>query len=256
MIERNPFNDDLPTYWQRATPVGGQSVYTVRVAAVFVALLLLLGNRAPTPARAQVPIVPTATPDAEAVLETSLAASINPATVGQAVSFTYTAIPLDATHSPSELTLDFGDGQEATIPPAASGPTSGSINHSYATVDTYTVTFSAAADDGTSSVTPLMITVVDAGAADQPSNGQTGTGIVGLPMMFTAAGSTANSCGTIQSYQFDFGDGTPAVSGQEVSHTFAAPGTYTVTITVTDCAGVTATSASQIAILPVPQPAS
>ena len=40
--------------------------------------------------------------------------------------------------------------------------------------------------------------------------------------------------GTITSYTWNFGDGTGNVSGANVTHTFAGPGTYTVTLTVND----------------------
>ncbi|GEM_PF-4396342 len=38
----------------------------------------------------------------------------------------------------------------------------------------------------------------------------------------------------IASYQWDFGDGSPSASGRETRHTYASPGTYTITLTVFD----------------------
>ncbi len=49
---------------------------------------------------------------------------------------------------------------------------------------------------------------------------------------FDAADST-DADGTIESYEWDFGDDTTG-TGATVSHVFDAPGTYTVTLTVTD----------------------
>lgn len=53
--------------------------------------------------------------------------------------------------------------------------------------------------------------------------------------------------GTIVSYQWDFGDGSTA-SGATVTHRFMSPGTYTVTLTVTDDAGNTNTTTHTIVV--------
>lgn len=50
--------------------------------------------------------------------------------------------------------------------------------------------------------------------------------------------STSTDDGGISSYTWDFGDGTTD-SGKTVSHTYAAAGTYSVTLTTTDARGLT-----------------
>ena len=50
---------------------------------------------------------------------------------------------------------------------------------------------------------------------------------------------------------FDFGDGSSQTGG-DVSHTYAAAGTYAVTVTATDSAGNTATSARTIGVAAPP----
>lgn len=57
-------------------------------------------------------------------------------------------------------------------------------------------------------------------------------GIVGTEIVFNGSRSY-DSDGTIVSWQWSFGDGT-TVNGVVVSHAYTAPGTYTVTLTVTD----------------------
>ena len=46
--------------------------------------------------------------------------------------------------------------------------------------------------------------------------------------------STAVSPATITGWSWNFGDGRPSSSAEDPSHTYAAPGTYTVSLTVTD----------------------
>jgi len=68
-------------------------------------------------------------------------------------------------------------------------------------------------------------------------------GSVGQPTTFDASAS-ASPVGTIASYSWNFGDGvTLETSGPTTSHTYAAAGTYEVTLTVTNSAG---TSTEQI----------
>jgi hypothetical protein len=63
--------------------------------------------------------------------------------------------------------------------------------------------------------------------------GRNVTGLTGRLLWFTGVGSV-DPDGDLLTYSWDFGDGTQPASGEQVSHTYAAPRTYTVTLTVSD----------------------
>ncbi len=71
-------------------------------------------------------------------------------------------------------------------------------------------------------------------------------GQVGQSVSFTAAGSN-DPDGSIVSYAWAFGDGQ-AGSGQTASHIYAAAGSYTATLTVTDDKGATGTAQPSVTI--------
>ncbi|PWT89417.1 MAG: hypothetical protein C5B54_08965 [Acidobacteria bacterium] len=66
------------------------------------------------------------------------------------------------------------------------------------------------------------------------------------PINFDASGST-DSDGTVQSYDWDFGDGATG-SGKTVTHSYTSAGTFTVTLTVTDNSGGKASSTKTVEI--------
>ncbi len=111
----------------------------------------------------------------------------------------------------ASVTWDFGDGA-----------TSNEVSplHTYAAGGTYTVTLTIGSADGRSNSTNQQVTVsapLVAGFSAQPN---------GLDVQFTN-----QSSGDIASVTWDFGDGA---TSNEVSplHTYAAGGTYTVTLTI------------------------
>ncbi|MFG2166354.1 PKD domain-containing protein [Micromonospora chersina] len=92
------------------------------------------------------------------------------------------------------------------------------------------------------------------GPANQPPVAQLVPTCSGLVCTFTGAGST-DADGAIQDHRWDFGDGSTddTVSVPTTSHTYAAAGTYPVTVTVTDDRGATGTATVDVTVAPVPE---
>ncbi len=120
---------------------------------------------------------------------------------------------------------DFGDGS------TGSGATP---THTYTVEGTYTVSLTVTDDDGASSTCTTTATITEAIPNEPPVCDADGpyAGNPGAPITFDGTGSS-DPDGTIVSYAWDFGDGTTG-SGATPTHTYASPGVYTVTLTVTD----------------------
>ena len=93
----------------------------------------------------------------------------------------------------------------------------------------------------------------------QANAGANKTSKVGQSVSFNGSSST-DSDGTIVSYAWDFGDGGSSL-GSVVSHVYSSPGTYTVSLTVTDNNGATDTDTATAIITedsttPTPPPSS
>ena len=127
----------------------------------------------------------------------------------------------------ASFTWDFGDGGTGIGSP---------VTHRYARGGTFTVTLRVTSDTGVSAITSRPITVQAAlptGSANftfSPTDP-----VVDDEVFFNASSST--STGT---FTWDFGDGTSG-SGVRPVHTFSRARTYTVTLTVVNTLGQSAT---------------
>ncbi|MGP9745367.1 PKD domain-containing protein [Brachybacterium sp. AOP29-B2-41] len=71
----------------------------------------------------------------------------------------------------------------------------------------------------------------------------------GAEVAVDGSSSAAAGDATLVEHRWDFGDGSPSVTGATSSHTYAATGTYTVTLTVTDSNGLLASTTREISVL-------
>ncbi|MEM7036398.1 MAG: PKD domain-containing protein, partial [Bacteroidota bacterium] len=139
---------------------------------------------------------------------------------GQSVTFT------DQTVGANTWNWDFGDGNTST----AQNPT-----HTYATAGTYTVTLIASNGACPDTLEQVNLIVVDpAPTADFVADSLNNCEVPFL-VNFTdlSTGATA--------WAWDFGDGNTS-NAQNPSHTYTAPGVYTVSLTVTGANGCTHTT--------------
>jgi PKD repeat protein len=132
---------------------------------------------------------------------------------------------------------DFGDGE------SASGP-SPTTSHTYDAAGLYTVTLTVTDDDGGIGEVSHSFDVT----ANAPPTAAFTSGINGLAVTVDGSGSD-DPDGTIDLYSWDFGDGGTA-TGETAGHTYAAGGTYTITLTVTDDDGATGSMSSEVTVTP------
>jgi PKD repeat protein len=163
---------------------------------------------------------------------------------GQGISFDGTG----STDPDGYITLwtwDFGDGTNVTTYP-------GYAYHSYAQGGQYTVTLTVTDNFNAMNRTSKSLYV------DIPPTATFTTsrafGKVGTPLVFDASASN-DPDGRIVRYEWTFGDGGNGTdSGAIVTHVFAAPGTYTVTLVVWDDHNATAYFQRTISVVPPKAP--
>ena len=133
----------------------------------------------------------------------------------------------------------FGDGA------AAAGAT---VDHRYTAIGTFTVTLVVTDDGGARR--GQQQSVVISSVTNTPPVASSTADCAGLTCTFSGLPST-DPDGTIRKYAWSFGDGTTG-DGALVGHTYAAPGTYTVTLAVTDNLGATDTRSQTVTAVRLP----
>ncbi|MCB0911275.1 MAG: PKD domain-containing protein, partial [Propionibacteriaceae bacterium] len=158
--------------------------------------------------------------------------------------FTYTATDLsvafDGTGSVdpdgtiTSYAWDFGDGSPSvtdTLEPT----------HLFGATGTYTVTLTVTDDRGGSDTVTEQVNVL---APNQlPTAAFTPT--IQYLDLSVDAGASADPDGTIDTYEWDFGDGNTG-TGATTTHSYGVAGTYTVSLTVTDDRGGQDTTSQQV----------
>jgi PKD repeat protein len=134
---------------------------------------------------------------------------------------------------------DFGNGETATGPTAFT---------TYASPGTYVSKLTVTDSDGDKDTQLRTITVnVPPNVPPTAAIGSSGSGgIAPYAVSFDGSGSS-DPDGSIVSYFWDLGNGRTA-TGPTASANYTSPGTYTVTLTVTDNQGATGTATREIVV--------
>jgi PKD repeat protein len=140
--------------------------------------------------------------------------------------------------NPLTYTWDFGDGSTGV----GVNPT-----HTYAEPGVYDITLTV--EDGFLPDTGDTFVIVTQTPVANP--GGPYSGVVGSPVSFDGSASVASLPGEQLGYVWDFGDGSTGV-GVTPAHTYAAPGNYTVTLTVDDGFGLSEPAITNAVIAAVP----
>jgi len=138
---------------------------------------------------------------------------------------------------------DFGDGNFGTGPVPF---------HTYVGTGTFNVALTVTDDAGdtNTATTTATIAVGNQPPTANPNGPYTGT--AGAPVTLDGSGST-DPDGAIVVYDWNFGDGSTG-SGMMLNHTYAMPGTYNITLTITDDSGAIDSATTSAAIDAANQP--
>lgn len=210
------------------TGTGPAASHTYTEAGTYFATLTVSDEGGTAQTRLQVDIAPPAGPPAE--IE-------GPRRLEAAQTAAFSTPQSDAAVTAA---WDFGDGS------TASGQ---SVSHSWDAPGVYRLRLEVTSDGGESSSTEELIEVTSTSAQTPPVANlsvDTTSGFAPLAVSASAAGSL-DADGAITEVYWEFGDGTSA-SGIEAGHVYNDPGTYTLTLTVTDNSGLTASATRSVTV--------
>jgi PKD repeat protein len=159
-------------------------------------------------------------------------AGFTSSTSGLKVNFNNASFDSDG--SISKILWKFGDGRTST---------NGNPSRTYSSPGTYTVSLTVTDNDGASDTFSRSVTVI--GQNQAPTAGFTSS-TSGLKVNFNNA--SFDSDGSISKILWKFGDGRTSTNGNP-SRTYSSPGTYTVSLTVTDNEGASDTFSRSVTVI-------
>jgi PKD repeat protein len=227
-----PDNITFPGFWR----VGGDQLLGWTSAPSSYYLKASIGQAA---------VYPSALSAATVAAHYTAGTGATPVNVAPSAAFTQSCNALacsfnGSTSTDSDGTIasyawNFGDGSTATgVAPS----------HTYSTAGTKSVSLTVTDNSGATNTVSKSVTVTS-GANAAPTAAFTAACTA---LVCSVDGSTSSDPdGTIATYSWAWGDGTTsAATGPTSSHTFAAAGSYSITLTVTDNGGATGTATQAV----------
>ncbi|MEO6531348.1 MAG: PKD domain-containing protein, partial [Specibacter sp.] len=169
-------------------------------------------------------------------------ASFTATPTGLAVAFNASASTAPAGQSITAYSWNFGDGS-----PVAAGVT---VNHSYSTAGNFTAVLTVTSTSGVQATTSKVVTTV---APNQAPVAAFDAAVAGLNVSVDGSDSS-DADGSVASYAWQFGDGSVG-TGVTAEHEYAAAGSYTVRLVVTDGMGLASAPVTKQVSVTAPPPA-
>lgn len=146
----------------------------------------------------------------------------------------------------NQWTWDFGDGNSTTV----FFPDNPDVEHIYSNSGTYAVTLSVTSNDSCTDELTQNVVVLSGGPVSPLADFTFTANCMGQPVLFTDLSST-NGGSSLVSWFWDFDDGNTS-SSQNPAHTYLMPGTFNVSLAVTNADGLSDTITKTIVIPALP----